>query len=150
MTNAEAAITENAASVAGQGAQVAPEKASPKKGTSQKKGASQGRKERRKARPRQRSQHATRREQGRQDPGPDRAGQGGEPGRDYESNLLAGAQRARVSLDRRQEARPQDRVHEERGRRSGLSSQEGIEAAAREDGGFFTAKPFAFSRGQLV
>jgi len=39
MTNAEATITENAASVAELGAHVAPEKASSKKGTTQKKGA---------------------------------------------------------------------------------------------------------------
>ena len=39
MTNAEATITENAATVAEQGAHVAPEKASSKKGASQKKGA---------------------------------------------------------------------------------------------------------------
>ena len=39
MTNAEATITENAATIAEQGAHVAPEKASPKKGASQKKGA---------------------------------------------------------------------------------------------------------------
>jgi hypothetical protein len=37
MTNAEATTTENAASVAEQGAHVAPEKASSKKGASQKK-----------------------------------------------------------------------------------------------------------------
>ena len=44
MTNSEAAITENAATVAEQGAHVAPEKASSKKGTSQKKGAPKGQK----------------------------------------------------------------------------------------------------------
>ena len=44
MTNAEATITENAASVAEQGAHVAPEKTSSKKGTSQKKGAPKGQK----------------------------------------------------------------------------------------------------------
>src|ERR1700682_847407 len=44
MTNAEATITENAATVAEQGAHVAPEKASSKKGTTQKKGAPKGRK----------------------------------------------------------------------------------------------------------
>jgi hypothetical protein len=42
ITNAEAAITENAATVAEQGAQVAPEKASSKKGATQKKGAPKG------------------------------------------------------------------------------------------------------------
>jgi hypothetical protein len=43
MTNAEATITENAATVAEQGAHVAPEKASSKKGATQKKGAPKGR-----------------------------------------------------------------------------------------------------------
>jgi hypothetical protein len=44
MTNAEATITENAVTVAEQGAHVAPEKASSKKGTTQKKGAPKGQK----------------------------------------------------------------------------------------------------------
>src|ERR1700726_2371923 len=44
MTNAEATITENAASVAEQGAHVAPEKASSKKVATQKKGAPKGKK----------------------------------------------------------------------------------------------------------
>ena len=44
MTNAEATITENAATVAEQGAHVALEKASSKKGATQKKGAPEGRK----------------------------------------------------------------------------------------------------------
>lgn len=44
MTNAEATITENAAAVAEQGAHVAPEKTSSKKGASQKKGAPKGQK----------------------------------------------------------------------------------------------------------
>ena len=44
MTNAEAAITEDAATVAEQGAHVAPETASSKKGTSPKKGAPKGQK----------------------------------------------------------------------------------------------------------
>jgi Protein of unknown function (DUF3489) len=44
MTNAEATVTENAATVAEQGAHVAPEKASSKKGASQKKGAPKGQK----------------------------------------------------------------------------------------------------------
>jgi hypothetical protein len=44
MTNAEATITENAATVAEQGAHVAPEKTSSKKGASQKKGAPKGQK----------------------------------------------------------------------------------------------------------
>jgi hypothetical protein len=44
MTNAEATITENTATVAEQGAHVAPEKSSSKKGASQKKGAPKGQK----------------------------------------------------------------------------------------------------------
>ena len=44
MTNAEATITENAATVAEQGTHVAPETASSKKGASQKKGAPKGQK----------------------------------------------------------------------------------------------------------
>ena len=44
MTNAEATITENAATVAKQGAPVAPEKASSKKGASLKKGVPKGKK----------------------------------------------------------------------------------------------------------
>jgi Protein of unknown function (DUF3489) len=44
MTNAEATIAENAATVAEQGVHVAPEKASQKKGASPKKGATKGQK----------------------------------------------------------------------------------------------------------
>jgi hypothetical protein len=44
MTNAETTITENAATLAEQGAHVAPEKASSKKGSSPKKGAPKGQK----------------------------------------------------------------------------------------------------------
>jgi hypothetical protein len=44
MTNAEATITENAATLAEQGAHVAPEKASSKKGATQKKGAPKAKK----------------------------------------------------------------------------------------------------------
>jgi hypothetical protein len=44
MTNAEATISENAATVAEPGAHVAPEKASSKKGASQKRGAPKGQK----------------------------------------------------------------------------------------------------------
>ena len=44
MTNAEATITENAATVTEQGAHVAPEKVSSKKGASRKKGAPKGQK----------------------------------------------------------------------------------------------------------
>jgi hypothetical protein len=51
MTNAEATITENAATVAEQGAHVAPEKASSKKGASPKKGAPKGQKVGRRRKP---------------------------------------------------------------------------------------------------
>jgi hypothetical protein len=141
MTNSEATITENAATAAEQGAHVAPERDSSKKGATPKKGAPKSQKATKggkakaspkkgaqgrhqgQARPRHGSQPAARREQGRKDPGTDRAAQGGEPGRDYESNFLAGPQRTRLPLDRRQEARPQDRVHQDRGRRSRIPDQ---------------------------
>jgi len=51
MTNAEATITEAAASVAEQGAHVAPEKASSKKGATQKKGAPKAKKGAKAAKP---------------------------------------------------------------------------------------------------
>jgi hypothetical protein len=51
MTNAEATITENAATVAEQGAHVAPEKASSKKGATQKKGAPKAKKGAKSAKP---------------------------------------------------------------------------------------------------
>jgi hypothetical protein len=51
MTNAEATITENAATVAEQGAHVAPEKASSKKGATQKKGAPKAKKGAKAAKP---------------------------------------------------------------------------------------------------
>jgi len=154
MTNAEATITENAATVAEQGAHAAPEKASSKKGATQKKGApkgqkaakglaeerSEGRQEGRKGRSLQGSPRAARREQGRKDPGNDRASQGSEPGRDYESNLLASPQRAGLPLDRRQEARTKDRVDQDRGGRLRIPGQEvGIpgRAATCEGGVFF-------------
>ena len=141
MTNAEATITENAATVAEQGAHVAPEKASSKKGATQKKGAPKGQKAAKgkaKASPKKEAKagkkaakpaHAKeastpRREQGRKDPGTDRAAQGSQPRRDPEGHGLAGPQRPGLPLDRRQEARPQDRVHEDRGRRSRISDQE--------------------------
>jgi hypothetical protein len=141
MTNAEATITENAATVAEQRADVAPEKTSSKKGASQRKGAPKAKKggkatkpkppslrrkprrEKGQTRPRQGSQHAASREQGRKDPGNDRTVQGGDHGRDYESH---GWQKhsTGLSLNRRQEPRPQDRVHKDRGWRSRLSDHE--------------------------
>ena len=51
MTNAEATITENAATVAEQGAHVAPGKASSKKGATQKKGAPKAKKGAKSAKP---------------------------------------------------------------------------------------------------
>jgi hypothetical protein len=51
MTNAEATITENAATVVEQGAHVAPEKSSSKKGGSQKKGARKAKKSAKAAKP---------------------------------------------------------------------------------------------------
>jgi hypothetical protein len=107
MTNAVATITEDAATVAEQGAHIAPEKASSKKGATEKKSAPKGQKaangkakasqkkeaktgkEGQQARPGQGSQRAARREQGRKDPGTDRAAQGGDPGGDCESHGLA-------------------------------------------------------------
>jgi hypothetical protein len=62
-----------------------------------------------------------RREQGRPDPGVDRALQGSDLGRDPEDHRMAGAQRARLPVQRRQEALPHDRVDQNGGRRSRLS-----------------------------
>jgi hypothetical protein len=139
MTNAEATITENAATVAEQGARVAPEQASSKKGATPKRSAPKGQKNAKggkaKASPKKRAtaankakpahaKDAARREQGRKNPGDDRAAQRGDPGRDYENNCLAGTQRPGPPLDRRQEARSQDRVHEVRGGRSRLPDPE--------------------------
>jgi hypothetical protein len=92
MTNAEASITENAATVAEQGAHVAPEKASSKKGASPKTAAPKGKKTAKgkaKASPKKEAQagkkakpapakeaRAPRAEKGREDPGTDRAAQG--------------------------------------------------------------------------
>jgi hypothetical protein len=66
--------------------------------------------------------------------------QRGEPGRDRESHGLAETFHPGISLDRRQEARSQDRVHEDRVWRSRIPDQEvafQIEAATCEGGGFF-------------
>ena len=119
MTNAEASTSETVAAVAEQGATVAPETTSSKKGASQKKDAPKGQKaaEDSKAKPApkkgcqgwqegcqthpgQGSQRASRRKQRREDPGSDRPAQGCDPGRDRESNLLAGALRTRFPLHR--------------------------------------------------
>ena len=117
MTNAEATTAENAAVVAPQGATVAPEKASSKRGASQKKAAPKGPKTAkgksqaatRKKGPKaskkaagraQASRNAARRQQGFEDPGADPTPQGRVPDRDQDGHGLAGAQRARLSLDR--------------------------------------------------
>ena len=98
MTYAEATFPENAATVAEQGAHVAPETASSKKGSSRgyqpEEGSAQGNRKALRAakqgfaeeggqgqqegqtRPGQESQHAARRDQGSEDPGDDRATQG--------------------------------------------------------------------------
>jgi hypothetical protein len=75
-------------------------------------------------RPCQGDQHAARREQGCKDPGTNRAAQRGEPGRDRESHGLAETFDPGISLDRRKEARSQDRVHQDRGGRSRIPGQE--------------------------
>jgi len=53
---------------------------------------------------------AARREQGCENPGPDRTGEGRHANRDHEGHEVASAQRARVPIDRRQEARAQNRI----------------------------------------
>ena len=50
---------------------------------------------------------------------------------------LAGPQRQGLPLDRRQEARPQDRVHEDPGPRSGIPDQVGF----RRDGRIYPGPP---------
>ena len=139
MKNNEATETTQAAAVAEQGAHVAPEKAPSKKGASQKKGApkgqktakgakakaaaeegSQGRARRPPSPTTQRSQRPARREQGRENPGHDRTRQGRHPRRDHEGHRLAGPQRPGFHLHRRQEARRQHRVLEERSGRPRL------------------------------
>ena len=119
MTNPEATVTENAAAIAEQAAAVAPETASSKKGASQKKNAPKGQKAAKdnKAKPAAKKESKAGKKatkpartkdigtpraegKGRENPGLDWTGQGREPGGDYESNVLAGPQRARVPLDR--------------------------------------------------
>jgi hypothetical protein len=105
-----------AAAVAEQGAHVAPAKAASKKAVTRKKGA-QGRESRQGYQTRKQSQseearqedgtqsrRPARREQRREDPGHDRPRQGCDARRDHEGHRLAGAQRARVDLHRRQKA----------------------------------------------
>ena len=114
MTNAEASTAENAAVVAPQGATVAPEKASSKKGASQKKAAPKGPKTAkgksqaatRKKGPKaskkaagraQASRNAARRQQGFEDPGADRTAQGRDPGRDHDGHGMAHSVRVFLS-----------------------------------------------------
>src|SRR6202021_2574311 len=125
MTNAEATITENTATVAEQGAHVAPDKASSKKGASQKKGAPKGQKAAKgktKASPKKEAKSGKKADKPAQakeasTPRAESKGarileligrpKGGDSGRNYENNCLAGPQRARLPLDRRQEAQSQ-------------------------------------------
>jgi hypothetical protein len=125
MTNAEATITENAATVAEQDAHIAPKKASSKKVARQKKDARKGQKAAKagkKAKPAHAKASAPRAESkgakileliGRPK---------GLPSPRSEGHGLAGPQRPGLPLDRRQEG-PQDRVHEDRGRRPRISDQ---------------------------
>ena len=138
MTKAEATITENAATVAEQGAHVAPEKTSSKKGSSQKKGAPKAKKGAKAAKPKKDAKAGKKAK-------PAHAKEASTPRAESKGAKILeligrpkGASQAeivksygmaetfdpRLSLDRRQEARSQDRVHEDRGRRSRISNQE--------------------------
>jgi hypothetical protein len=106
MTNAEASTSETPASVVEEGATVAPETASSKKGSCQKKDVPKGQKAAKgtkakaaakkaakagkKAANPSRANQASRREQGSEDPGVDRAAQRGDLGRGPEGHRLAG------------------------------------------------------------
>jgi hypothetical protein len=119
LTNAEATITENPATVAEQGAHVAPEKASSKKGATHKKGA----------------------------PKSQKAAKGGKA--KASPKKAKTAQCARVPLDRRQEARPQDRVHEDQSgdrvyTKSG-SRISGLPPPLARAAAFLSATRFSFS-----
>jgi hypothetical protein len=116
--NAEANTNETAANVAAPGATLAPEKATSKNAASQKKGTPKGQKAAKGAKPKATAPKAkvakkaatkkTRTPRGEQrceDPGADRPPEGRDLGRDYESCGVAAPQRARVPLDRQQEAR---------------------------------------------
>ena len=141
MTNGAATTTENAATVAEHGAHVAPEKASSKKGASPKKDAPKGQKRARGKAPTapkkeaKAGKYAAKPAHVKEASTPraeskvakileDRAAQGGDPGRDRESHGLAKTFDPGPPLDRRQEARSQDRIHEDRDRRSRLPNQE--------------------------
>jgi hypothetical protein len=155
MTDAEATTTENAASVAEQGAHVAPEKASSKKGASQKKGAPKAKKGAKAAKPKKGAKSgnkAARPAQAKDASTPRAESKGakilelvGRPkgatlteivkATDWQKTLDPG-----LPLDRRQEARAENRVNEDRVWRSRIPDQEvafQIDAATCKRGGFF-------------
>jgi hypothetical protein len=143
MTNAAATITENAATVAEQGAHVAPEKTSSKKGASQKKGAPKGQKAAKgkakaapkkqakagkKAKPAPAKETSTPRAESKGAKILELIGRPrGDSGRDPEGHWLAETFDPGLSFDRRQEARSQDRVHEDRGWRSHMPDDPEVE-----------------------
>jgi hypothetical protein len=141
MTNAEATITENAGTVAEQGAHVVPKETSPKKGTTQKKGAPKGKKSAKgkaKASPKKEAKAGKKAKTAHaKEASTPRAESKGAKileliGRPKGASLaeiqkaygLAETFDPGLSLDRRQEARPQDRVHEDRVWRSRIPNQE--------------------------
>jgi hypothetical protein len=123
MTNAEATITENAATVAEQGAHVAPEKTSSKKGTTQKKGTPKAKKGAKggkaKASPKKEAKAGKKAK-------PAHAKGASTPRAESKGAKygLAETFDPGLPLDCRQEARSQDRVHQDRGRRSRIPDQE--------------------------
>jgi Protein of unknown function (DUF3489) len=138
MTNAEATITENAATVAEQGAHVAPDKTSSKKGATQKKGAPKAKRGAKATKPKKEAKAGKKAK-------PAHAKHTSTPRAESKGAKILemigrpkGATLAEIvkatdwqktfdpglPLDSRQEARPQDRVHEDRGGRSRISNQE--------------------------
>jgi hypothetical protein len=138
MTNAEATTPENAATVAEQGAHVAPERASSKKGASSKKDAPKGQKRAKgtKAKKSGKAGKNTTKPAPKKEAGTPRAESKGAKileliGRPKGATLaeivkghgLAETFDPGFPLDRRQEARTQDRVNEDRGRGSRIPGQ---------------------------